>query len=122
MSGQSTPVRLSYRRPTLRVDVMSGAHLPHVRDQLRTDLSNLDAGCRRYGLTIPMFRTAKYLFHVAVLLFTVYLIELAGVEPVVATGVAVVLIAGPEGVEAWLVRQGVLAEADADGRPAANDD
>jgi hypothetical protein len=100
---------------------MSGAPTPTMRDQLRTDLEHLDAGCRRHGLTVTMFRTAKYLFHVAVLLFTVYLIEIAGVEPVVATGAAVVLIAGPEGVEAWLVRQGVLAEADAE-RGGATDD
>jgi hypothetical protein len=100
---------------------MSGAPVTAFRDQLRTDLEHLDAGCRRHGLTVAMFRTAKYLFHVAVLLFTVYLIEIAGVEPVVATGAAVVLIAGPEGVEAWLVRQGVLAETDSDGG-VPNDD
>jgi len=83
--------------------------LERVRSDIRTDLNHLDTGCRRYGVTATMFRTAKYLFHVAVLLFTVYLIEYAGVEPIVASGIAIVLIAGPEGVETWLVRQGILA-------------
>jgi hypothetical protein len=57
-----------------------------------------------------MFKTAKFLYQIAVLLFVVYLIELASFEPMLAVGTAIVLISGPEGVEAWLVRQGILAE------------
>jgi hypothetical protein len=64
-----------------------------------------------------MFRTAKFLFHTAVLAFTVYLIEAAGVDPMLATGTAIILVAGPEGLETWLVRQGVLADGSGeDGR------
>lgn len=81
-----------------------------LHDELRTDYQRLDAGCRRYGVTALMFRTVKFVFHIAVLGFTVYLIETAGMDPMLATGVAVALIAGPEGVEAWLVRQGILTD------------
>jgi hypothetical protein len=57
-----------------------------------------------------------------VLLFTVYLIEYAAVDPMVASGIAIVLIAGPEGMESWLVRQGILAEAEQlDDRNGASD-
>lgn len=87
--------------------------LQRVQSNVRTELAYLDKGCNTFGISVVMFRTAKYLFHVAVLLFTVYLIELGGVTPLVASGIAIVLIAGPEGVETYLVRQGVLAEADA---------
>jgi len=82
--------------------------------EVKTDHARLDAGCRRYGVTVPMFRTAKYLFHTAVLLFVVYLIEYAGMTTPVATGVGILLIAGPEGVEAWLMRQGFIADGDGD--------
>lgn len=83
--------------------------------ELSNDRARLEAGCRRYGVTAKMFRTAKYLFHTTVLLFVVYLIEYAATDPLVASGIGIVLIAGPEGVETWLVRQGVIA--DGDGEP-----
>jgi hypothetical protein len=114
-------------RPQFRIDAMSGSssRSPFARQlqhNLKTNLEYLDRGCRRYGVTVPMFRTAKYLFHVAVLLFTVYLIEYAAVDPMVASGIAIVLIAGPEGMESWLVRQGILAEAEQlDDRNGASD-
>jgi len=57
-----------------------------------------------------MFRTAKFLFYIATLAFTAYLIELAGVEPILAMSFAALLITGPEGVEALLVRNGVIDE------------
>jgi len=55
-----------------------------------------------------MFRTAKYIFYMAVLVFTGYLIEFAGVEPFLAMLFAALLISGPEGVEAFLVKTGQI--------------
>jgi len=86
-------------------------------DQVRADLvyyhTTLDAGCRRHSigghqLTAVMFRAAKFLFQIAVLAFTVWLVEFVGVSWEVAVSLAVLFISGPEGLEAWLVRQGVL--------------
>jgi len=62
-----------------------------------------------------MWRTAKFLFYIVSILFTVYLIELTSVSTFVAIGVAILLINGPEGAEAWLVRQDVLADPDDEG-------
>jgi len=55
-----------------------------------------------------MWRTAKFLFYSLAILFTVYLIEMTTVSTLVAIGVAILLINGPEGVETWLVRQDIL--------------
>lgn len=80
---------------------------------VRTDAEKLDNECRRrWGITIGMFRTAKFLFHIATLLFAVYLIEYTPLTTMVAVAVAILLISGPEGLEAYLVRQGVLKAAD----------
>jgi len=95
-------------------------------DRFRTDLTthnrNLDVGCRKHTvrghpLTAVMFRAAKFLFQIAVLAFTVWLVEFVGVGWEVAVSLAVLFISGPEGLEAWLVRQGVL-----DGHSTNSDD
>lgn len=57
-----------------------------------------------------MFRTAKYLYYIATLCFTGYLIEVASVEPFIAMTFAALLISGPEGLEAWMVRKGHIQE------------
>lgn len=75
------------------------------------DLKALDVGCRsRWGITALMFRTAKYLFYVATLAMTAYLVEYAQVEPLLAMAFAILLISGPEGLEAWLIRTGQLQQ------------
>lgn len=80
-------------------------------DDLRTDFKHLDTGCHRaLGVSGVVFRTAKFLFYISTLVFTGYLIEIADVEPFLAMLFAAALITGPEGLEAWLVRQGVLAD------------
>jgi len=55
-----------------------------------------------------MFRTVKFLFYMAALVFSAYLIEFAGVDPFLAMLFAALLISGPEGVEAFLVKTGQL--------------
>lgn len=54
-----------------------------------------------------MFRTAKFLFYICTLASMAFLVE-SGVDPFNAMLFAVVLISGPEGVEAFLVRQGAV--------------
>ena len=82
-----------------------------LQTELRTEYRHLDAGCRRHGVTVSMFRTAKYLFNITALAFAAYLIEAAALDPIIAAGLAALLITGPEGLELWLVKQGVLAES-----------
>jgi len=81
---------------------------PTVRDELLSEYRQLDAGCRRYGVTAHMFRTVKYLFYMVVLAFSAYLIQYAAVEPFIAMAFAALLITGPEGLEQWLIKTGQL--------------
>lgn len=83
-----------------------------LRDEVHREYQRLDAGCRTLGVTATMFRTAKFLFYIATLLFTVYLIQYAGVEPTLAMMFAVLLISGPEGLETWLINRGQRSERD----------
>lgn len=86
-------------------------HLRDLRTELRRESKQLDQSCRRYfGVTASMFRTLKFLFYILTLAFTGYLIEVAGVEPIVAMTFAALLITGPEGVEALLVHNGVISD------------
>lgn len=83
------------------------------RTEVRNDAVYLDVACRRrWGVGVTMFRALKYAFYIAVLVFTVYLIEATPVSALVATAVGVLLISGPEGLELYLVREGYLAERD----------
>ena len=59
-----------------------------------------------------MFRVVKFMFYMATLAFTVYLIELVELEPLLAIAVAVLLISGPEALELYLIRADILAEQD----------
>lgn len=87
----------------------SKSHTPHrLRDEVAQEYHLLDRGCRRYGVTATMFRVFKFLFYIAVLGTTVYLIQYAGVEPVLAMMFAILLISGPEGLETWLIERGKL--------------
>lgn len=57
-----------------------------------------------------MFRTVKFLFYITTLIFTGWLVELQNVTPFLAMVFAALLITGPEGLEAYLIRQGVIEE------------
>jgi len=86
-----------------------------LRTELERDAKQLDAACRHYfGVGIRMFRTAKFLFYMSTLAFSGYLIEVAGVHSLLVMAFAALLITGPEGVEAFLVRQDVIADPDED--------
>jgi len=77
--------------------------------ELEADARALDVGCQTtIGVTGTMYRTAKYLFYIATLAMTTYLIQYAGVEPTLAMAFAALLITGPEGLEAWLIKIGRL--------------
>lgn len=85
----------------------------HIQRELQAEAKQLDDACRRYlGVSGAMFRTAKFVFYIATLVFSGYLIELAGVDPFLAMLFAALLIAGPEGVETMLIKQGVIDGAD----------
>jgi len=90
---------------------MSGhTHTP-LTDELRAEREQLDNACRHHlGISATVFRTVKFAFYIITLAFTGYLIEVAGVEPILAMTFAALLITGPEGVEALLVRNGVIEE------------
>jgi hypothetical protein len=88
---------------------------PH--DQLRSEIEHnaaaLERGCRRqWGVSGVAFRTAKYLFYIATLAMTTYLVEYQAVEPIIAMTFAALLITGPEGLEAWLIRAGKMDTRD----------
>jgi len=55
-----------------------------------------------------MFRSFKYLYYIATLLVSTYLIQYASVEPTLAMGFAILLISGPEALETWLIRTGQI--------------
>ena len=77
--------------------------------ELEADARALDVGCQtRLGVTGTIYRTAKYVFYIATLAMTTYLIQYAGVEPFIAMAFAALLITGPEGLEAWLIKIGRL--------------
>jgi hypothetical protein len=55
-----------------------------------------------------MFRTAKFLFQIAVLIWTGWLIASVGIPWEIGVFLGVLFISGPEGVETYLAHQGVL--------------
>jgi len=77
--------------------------------ELEADARALDVGCQTtIGVTGAMYRTAKYVFYIATLGMATYLIQYADVEPFIAMAFAALLITGPEGLEAWLIKIGRL--------------
>lgn len=66
----------------------------------------LEAGCQSVGVTATMFRTAKFVYYIATLATTIWLIQYGGVEPTLSMAFAVLLISGPEGLETWLIHKG----------------
>ena len=92
---------------------MFGHTKRHLSRDLRTDAKQLDAACRHtLGVSATVFRATKFLFHIATLLFAVYLIEATPISTAVAVGVAILLITGPEGLETYLIRQDILPDPD----------
>jgi hypothetical protein len=89
---------------------MLGSYQKDLSDELTREAQCLNNATKHYfGVTASMFRTVKFLFYILTLLFSGYLIEMASVDPFVAMTFAALLITGPEGLEAYLVRQGVIA-------------
>ena len=90
---------------------MSGTTHTPLKDELRAEREQLDNACRQHlGVSATVFRTVKFAFYIITLAFTGYLIEVAAVEPILAMTFAALLITGPEGVEALLVRNGVIED------------
>lgn len=84
-----------------------------LRAELEQDTADLERGCRaQWGVSAVSFRTAKYLFYTATLVLTLYLIDTAEVEPMIAMAFAALLISGPEAIEAWLIKAGELDSRD----------
>jgi len=74
--------------------------------ELRSDAKHLDNACQaHFGVTGTVFRAVKFLFYIATIVFTVYLIEFTPASWTVAVAVAVLFISGPEGLETYLMRQ-----------------
>ena len=93
--------------------MLSDTDRGQITRSLRRDNNQLNAACRRrWGVSAFMFRVVKFLFYIVTLAFTVYLIELVDIEPLLAIGVAVLLISGPEALELYLIRADILAEQD----------
>ena len=96
-------------------NAMPGTILPHISRELQHDATKLNAACQsRWGISATMFRTVKFLFYIVTLAFSAYLIQFVGVNALLVMGFAAMLITGPEGVEALLIRQDVLADPDSE--------
>ena len=97
-----------------RVNAMSwNTTYDDITDTVQNDAKRLNMACQqRFGVSGLMFRVIKFLFYICVLAFTVSLIEIVGVNSMIAIAVAVTLISGPEGVELYLIRQDVLPKRD----------
>jgi len=64
------------------------------------------------GISGGMFRSLKFIFYIAVLAFSAYVIESTGTDATLVLFFAALLISGPEGAEYFLVRQGVVDHPD----------
>jgi len=80
-----------------------------IRAEIKQDAADLERGCQaQWGISAVSFRTAKYVFYTATLVLTLYLIDATEVEPMIAMAFTLLLISGPEAVEAWLIKVGKL--------------
>jgi hypothetical protein len=59
-----------------------------------------------------VFKTAKFVFYVAVLVFSAFIIETTAVNATFVLLFTALLISGPEGVEMLLIRQGAVDDPD----------
>lgn len=94
-------------------NVMSG--LNHPARELRHDVRALDNSCRqRWGVNALMFKTVKFIFYIAVLAFSTFLIETTAVSATLVLLFTALLISGPEGVEMLLIRQETIDDPNSD--------
>lgn len=87
--------------------------------EIREYRSQLDAACQqKWGVSGGVYRTFDRLYNMLVIIFTGYVMEFQGVEPIIAMGFAVILIAGWEGFTEYLLQAGnqshAPSEADAE--------
>ena len=76
----------------------------HLTAELRTYRSQLDAGAREcLGVSGRVYRALDRLFNILVLAVTVYFVQYTDAEPILAMAFAVVLIAGAEGLQSFLL-------------------
>ena len=83
---------------------MSGS--TRFKDELRAHNRRLNHACRaKLGIGIVTWRSIKYVFQIAVLGLTLYLLEYQAVRPIFAMTFAALLISGPDILEYILVRE-----------------
>jgi len=93
------------------MSVQPASKLQTAQAELADQKQRLDRACRtHWGISAAMFRTAKFIFYIAALAFSGYLIEFAGVDPFWGMAFAALLITGPEGLETWLLNRGAIPE------------
>jgi len=81
--------------------------------RLRRDAQSLDNSCRRrWGVSAIVFKTVKFVFYIAVLAFSAFVIESTTVDAMFVLLFTALLISGPEGVEMLLIRQGAVDDSD----------
>lgn len=84
---------------------------PHTSNTLLTELTRyhaeLDVGTRKcLGLSGVVYRALDRLFNILVLMVTVYLVQYAKVEPMIAMFFAVLLIGGAEYLQTFMIASG----------------
>jgi len=78
---------------------------------IQRDASQLDRACKsQWGVSALMFRTVKFAFYIATLVFAGFVLETTATDPFVVLAFVALLITGPEGFETWLVNQGRVPE------------
>lgn len=104
---------LSNQRLNAMFDVPTPSWTGWIARELQENRAALDIGARgRLGVSGFMFRTVKWLFYICVIVSMGYLIEFAGVEPLIAMAFAILLISGPEALEEWLMHIGRIRSED----------
>lgn len=79
--------------------------------EIREYRSQLDAGCQRVaGVSGAMYRALDRLFNIMVLAVTVYFVQYTDVAPVLAMAFAVLLIAGAESLQHFMLSAGQLQQ------------
>jgi len=87
----------------------------NVSRDLYRDVQSLNRSCRRrWGVNAIVFKTVKFVFYIAVLAFSAFVIESTPANATFVMLFATLLITGPEGVEMLLIRQGVANDPDND--------
>lgn len=83
--------------------------------KIRRDARSLDNSTRRrLGVSAIVFKTVKFVFYIAVLMFSAFIIESTPVNATFVLLFTALLISGPEGVEMLLIHQGTVNDPDSD--------